>query len=60
MSRQRWFGVLFVLCVAATSLAQENSQPTDSAPADSLPQAVRELRDEVRELRATIAEMRSD
>jgi hypothetical protein len=50
----------FVFLVAGASPAQDSAQPKDSASADSLPQAVRELRDEVRELRATIAEMRSD
>ena len=52
--------LLLVLFGPATSPAQHNAQPKDSALADSLPQAVRELRDEVRELRAMIAEMRSD
>jgi hypothetical protein len=50
----------FILCGVPTSPGQDIAQAKDSAAADSLPQAVRELRDEVRELRATIAEMRSD
>lgn len=50
----------FTFLGPATSAGQDSAQPKESASADSLPQAVRELRDEVRELRATIAEMRSD
>jgi len=51
---------LSVLFGAVTSWGQDHAQAKDTASADSLSQAVRDLRDEVRDLRSTIAEMRSD